>query len=472
MSNYRKSTNYVFLIIDLISLSLAYMLAIYITKKRLIMMPEIEFIIEANEVFLLFFFVFIWSVFANWSGLYNSFKIVSRINLYFVLLKSVFVQLIVSVILLFFLKSILFSRFFLFAYIISLIFLLIIGRIILNVVKVLFKGKGKFIRRIIIIGDNKSGSEFYKMIYDQQHSIYNILGVISDKKPEETYKKYLGTDKDLERILDNEEADDIIIALAESKNNELNSIIARCENYPVRVKIIPEYAQFFSKKFHITSFGSIPIISIQEDLLDNLYWRFIKRTFDIILSVFVFFFIFIWVCPFVIIMIKLSSKGPVFFKQERWGRKNKRIIVYKFRTMKIESSDIDSSGKYIQAIKNDPRITSIGSFLRKTNLDELPQILNVIIGNMSFVGPRPHPTPLNIESIRRVKSYMKRHLVKPGITGWAQVNGLRGETKKDGLMNKRVQYDIWYIENWSIWLDIQILFLTAWNMIKGESNAY
>jgi len=228
----------------------------------------------------------------------------------------------------------------------------------------------------------------------------------------------------------------------------------------------------FSKRFHITSFGSISIISVQEDLLDNLYWRFIKRTCDIILSFVAFLFIFVWIYPIIAILIKLSSKGPVFFKQERWGKKNRKIIVYKFRTMKIEDSDIDESGKYKQAIKNDPRITSIGSFLRKMNLDELPQILNVIVGNMSFVGPRPHPTPLNIESKKNIKSYMKRHLIKPGITGWAQVNGLRGETKQGGLMKKRVEHDIWYIENWSLWLDLQIILLTIWNMAKGDSNAY
>ncbi len=472
MSSYHISTNYIFFIVDLMSLALAYILAIYITKRRLIIMPEISFKIEPIEIFLLFFLIFIWSVFTNWSGLYNSFRIVSRINGFFLLLKSVFVQLFFSVIVLFFLKSILFSRFFLFVYIISLIFLLLIGRSILNLLRPFFKGKGKFIRRIIIIGDNKSGSEFYKLIYDQQYSIYKILGIISDKKPIETYKKYMGTDKDLESILDKEEVDDIIIALDESKNSELNSIISRCENYPVRIKIIPEYAQFFSKKFHIASFGSIPIISVQEDLLDNFYWRFIKRAFDIMLSLFTFIFIFIWIYPIIAILIKLSSKGPVFFKQERWGKKNKKIIVYKFRTMKTESSDLDASGKYKQAVKNDPRITSIGSFLRKTNLDELPQILNVIIGNMSIVGPRPHPTPLNIESKKSVKSYMKRHLIKPGITGWAQVNGLRGETKQDGLMKKRVEHDIWYIENWSLWLDLQIILLTIWNMLKGDSNAY
>ena len=137
-----------------------------------------------------------------------------------------------------------------------------------------------------------------------------------------------------------------------------------------------------------------------------------------------------------------------------------------------ESSDIDSNGKYVQASPNDTRVTAIGRFLRKTNLDELPQFWNVIKGDMSIVGPRPHPIPLNIESKDKVTNYMLRHFVKPGITGWAQVNGYRGETQVSGLMQKRVDLDVWYIENWSFWLDSQIIFQTIINMMVGDKNAY
>jgi len=172
------------------------------------------------------------------------------------------------------------------------------------------------------------------------------------------------------------------------------------------------------------------------------------------------------------ISIKLSSKGPVFFKQVRWGRDNIKFTAYKFRSMVTESKDVGRNGKYQQATKDDPRITSVGKFLRKTNLDELPQFINVLKGEMSIVGPRPHPEPLNLESKDHVKLYMLRHLVKPGITGWAQVNGLRGETKEIDLMQKRVEHDVWYIENWSFSTDIYIIFLTVWNMVKGDPNAY
>jgi putative colanic acid biosynthesis UDP-glucose lipid carrier transferase len=140
--------------------------------------------------------------------------------------------------------------------------------------------------------------------------------------------------------------------------------------------------------------------------------------------------------------------------------------------MKDGLKDVDENGKYLQAKKEDPRITKIGKILRKTNLDELPQFINVLKGEMSIVGPRPHPTPLNLESKEKIRYYMLRHLVKPGITGWAQINGCRGETETEEKMQRRVDHDLWYIENWSFWLDIQIIILTIWNMLKGDKHAY
>jgi putative colanic acid biosynthesis UDP-glucose lipid carrier transferase len=148
------------------------------------------------------------------------------------------------------------------------------------------------------------------------------------------------------------------------------------------------------------------------------------------------------------------------------------ITCYKFRTMVQESTDVDEHGKYQQAKKNDPRITWIGKFLRQTNLDELPQFLNVLLGNMSVVGPRPHPTPLNIESMHTIDNYMLRHIVLPGISGWAQVNGCRGETKTSQDMQRRVDYDLYYIHRWTFWLDCQIILQTIINILRGDQNAY
>jgi putative colanic acid biosynthesis UDP-glucose lipid carrier transferase len=206
--------------------------------------------------------------------------------------------------------------------------------------------------------------------------------------------------------------------------------------------------------------------------LDKVENKLLKRGFDIVFTVLFFVLIGWWLMPLIALLIKLSSKGPIIFKQERWGLNNEKIICYKFRTMVAEMHDLLDDGSFNQATKNDQRITRIGRVLRQTNFDELPQFWNVLVGNMSVVGPRPHATPMNIESMHSVDNYMLRHIILPGITGWAQVNGLRGETKTPGRMQKRVNYDLYYIHRWSFWLDLQIVLQTIINFIKGDENAY
>jgi len=200
--------------------------------------------------------------------------------------------------------------------------------------------------------------------------------------------------------------------------------------------------------------------------------RILKKSFDLLITTLLFVFIFSWLWPLLALLIKISSPGPVFFRQERWGIHGKSFICYKFRSMVRESRDADENGRYQQARRNDWRVTRLGRFLRRCNLDELPQIINILKGEMSMVGPRPHPTFMNLESKNLVPHYQLRHLIKPGITGWAQVNGLRGETGNPELLRKRVEYDIWYIENWSLWLDIRIVLISIWLMLKGDPRAY
>jgi putative colanic acid biosynthesis UDP-glucose lipid carrier transferase len=467
MREFKK--NYIYLIFDLIALAISFIMAIFISKNRLIDMPEINGGIEPVEIVLLMVFLFIWSMFSNLTDLYDDFKIIDNFSKFNLLIKSIFVQIVVLVFFLFFLKSILLSRFFIFIYTLLFFVLLNINRLILKFYKILIGNKSEFTRKIIIVGKNELAKEFCEIIKKSPTSGYKIIDTIELSRKSLNGASYISK---LKNYLEGKDIDEIVFAIEQREYDLYDEMITLAENYPVRVKIIPEYSKLMSKKFTMSTFGNIPIISIKDDLLDNLFWRFLKRSFDLFLSIFSFVFIFIWLYPIIAMLIKLTSKGPVFFKQERWGKKNKKIIVYKFRTMKDGKNDIDDNGNYKQAKKNDSRITRIGAFLRKSNLDELPQLINVIIGNMSIVGPRPHPTPLNIESKSTVKKYLKRHLVKPGITGWAQVNGLRGETSKEGLMQKRVDYDIWYIENWSFWLDFKIIILTFWNMIRGDKNAY
>ncbi len=201
---------------------------------------------------------------------------------------------------------------------------------------------------------------------------------------------------------------------------------------------------------------------------NNAFKRFLDVTFTCLATV----LIFSWLFPLIAIIIKLSSKGPVFFLQERHGVNNKVFKCVKFRTMKTDSEDIDENGKFMQASLNDNRITKIGSFLRKTSLDELPQFINVIKGEMSIVGPRPHAILMNEEVEKEIKEYNLRHLVKPGITGLAQVNGHRGETKRIEMLQTRVDHDLRYIEVWNNALDFHIVVKTAKNMLVGEENAF
>lgn len=199
---------------------------------------------------------------------------------------------------------------------------------------------------------------------------------------------------------------------------------------------------------------------------------FFKRLLDIVFTTLLFVFVFSWLFPLIALIIKLTTKGSVFFRQERLGCNGQKIVCYKFRSMVIESRDIDHHGKFCQAIKNDPRVTKVGCFLRKTSLDELPQFWNVLKGEMSIVGPRPHPDALNRESEKVIKNYELRNYVRPGITGLAQVKGYRGGTPNQRMMQKRINYDLWYITNWDILLDVKIILLTFRHVFVGDENAY
>ena len=211
----------------------------------------------------------------------------------------------------------------------------------------------------------------------------------------------------------------------------------------------------------------IRLMTIRREPLQAEYNRVLKRVFDIFFSLAILLTIFPILYIVVGILIKLSSPGPILFTQKRTGLYGQDFMCYKFRTMKVnEDTDL------LQAVKNDPRKTKIGDFLRRTNLDEFPQFINVLLGNMSVVGPRPHMLKHTNQYSVLIDKYMVRHLVKPGVTGWAQVTGYRGETKTLEQMEGRVKRDVWYIENWTFFLDIKIIVVTVLNMFKGEKNAY
>jgi Undecaprenyl-phosphate glucose phosphotransferase len=246
----------------------------------------------------------------------------------------------------------------------------------------------------------------------------------------------------------------------------INTLTEQAEKHCIRINFIPEETiEAVDYRLHYIS--GMPVLRKYNEPLSRLRNQTIKRTFDFIISSFVIVFVLSWLIPLVGLLIKLESKGPVFFRQERSGRDNASFVCLKFRSMRMnEESDL------IQATKNDERVTRIGAFLRKTSIDELPQFLNVFKGHMSIVGPRPHMLRHTEEYNELINHYMVRLYLKPGITGWAQVRGYRGETKDVDLMKKRVEHDIWYMENWSLILDIKIVWFTFMCMLRGHENAY
>jgi putative colanic acid biosynthesis UDP-glucose lipid carrier transferase len=355
-----------------------------------------------------------------------------------------------------------------------LIFLLLpLQKLLIRIVFKKLRNSNNYARKVLIIGAGENGMNFYENCVANHFYGYQLTGFLDDEKQPQLNGEYLGKTEDIENVIANYEVDDIVVTLPVTKEIEIRKIVAVGEREGKRVRIVPDYNKYSNGKLHVDSMGNLSVITLRSLPLDYLDNKFYKRIFDIVFSFLGIVFLFSWLFPIISIIIKLTSKGPVLFRQERWGLNNKIITCLKFRTMVACSKDVDEKGNYLQAQKNDPRVTRIGKFLRKTNLDELPQLFNVLLGSMSLVGPRPHPVPLNISSKDNVAKYMMRHWVKPGITGWAQVHGYRGETTNDKfLMKKRVKYDLWYIENWTFWLDLQIIVQTLVNMIKGEKNAY
>ncbi|MCO4820748.1 MAG: undecaprenyl-phosphate glucose phosphotransferase [Flavobacteriaceae bacterium] len=261
--------------------------------------------------------------------------------------------------------------------------------------------------------------------------------------------------------------DEIYFSAKELTNKQINRLIDFADNNLRELKFIPDDKDIFSKKLKYEYYDYIPILSLREIPLQDPINKFLKRLFDIVFSTFIIVFILSWLTPILAILIKLESEGPVFFKQSRNGFNYEEFECYKFRSMTP-----NANAHIHQATRNDQRITKMGKFLRKTSLDELPQFFNVLYGDMSVVGPRPHMVSHTNMYAKRIDKFMVRHFVKPGITGLAQTTGFRGEVESDNDIIGRVKYDIFYIENWSLLLDLKIILQTAQNAIRGEDKAY
>ncbi len=414
----------------------------------------------------------VWTVFAGGSTLYDEFRSRDFTFELIAVSKAVLVQLVAAVVILFFLKGSEIPRSFVVAYSVLLFLGLTVEKYLFRQGLALLRKRGRNLRNLLIVGAGASGLKFYESVRKNPQFGYNPVGFVDDVKNPALNGQYLGTIGDLDRVIEEKRVGDVIIALSGDASERVWDVIRACERHTTRIKIVPDYTNRFSGRYSASMFGHFPVISVGEERLNEFNFRFTKRFFDIVFTCFLFATLFWWLWPIIALVIRLSSRGPVFYKQERWGKDNKRFRTYKFRSMVETSCELGADGRFRQAIRDDPRVTRIGRLLRMTSMDELPQFWNVLKGEMSIVGPRPHPTPLNNESKNSVPKYMQRHLVKPGVTGWAQVNGYRGETSDPNSMKKRVEHDMWYIENWSFGLDLVIILLTIWKIVRGDPDAY
>jgi len=315
--------------------------------------------------------------------------------------------------------------------------------------------KGNYIHRVCIIGMNDMSIFLRNLLYNNPMLGYEFLGYVSDKHQDER-DDVLGNVDDLVSVVTRNQVDFLFVTLLAYNNLEKSKeLLAVCNKLGVRLRFVPENQYWFKFRKNLESIGSIVVINPQEIPLDDLNSRFIKRVFDVIFSSLIILLVISWLFPLIALLIKIGSRGPVFFVQERTGINNKTFKCLKFRTMRV-NKDSD----HLQATQGDSRITKIGHFLRKSNLDEFPQFFNVLLGQMSVIGPRPHMLKHTDQYSELIDFYRVRHYVKPGITGWAQVNGYRGETDELWKMEKRVEHDMYYLDNWTFLWDLKIVFLT------------
>jgi putative colanic acid biosynthesis UDP-glucose lipid carrier transferase len=316
-------------------------------------------------------------------------------------------------------------------------------------------------RRVVIVGNGKSTiqlGEFFNENPDYGYKLEKVFTLTPNKKEQ--------IDECFDFVLENK-IDEIYCSLSDLSNSDVNKFIDFTDNNLKILKFLPDNKEILARNLIFDYYDYIPIISLRNIPLDEVANKIIKRIFDIVFSLLIIVGILSWLIPILALLIRLESKGSVFFKQKRNGLNYKEFYCYKFRSMRLnEIADL------YQVSKNDPRITRVGKFIRKTSIDELPQFFNVLLGDMSVVGPRPHMVSHTEMYARRIDKFMVRHFIKPGITGLAQTKGFRGEVENDKDIIYRVKFDIFYLENWSLLLDIKIIFLTVINAIKGEEKAY
>jgi Undecaprenyl-phosphate glucose phosphotransferase len=369
---------------------------------------------------------------------------------------------------LFVLKEVNVSRSYLLLLLVTSILVTSFYRYIVKISLKKLREKGYNKQFVLILGAGSLGRRFYANLQQHRELGFEVVGFLDDYQEEHApeyrhYKPIIGKIDDLEQILETMIIDEVIIALPLEAHTKFGTIINICEKIGVKTLIIPDFFDYLPARPYFDNFAGMPLINVRDIPLDEFRNRLLKRAFDLVFSIAAI-LITLPVMALVAIAIKLTSPGPVIFKQERVGLNRRRFMMYKFRTMKVMPEDVSNTQ---WTVENDPRRTKLGAFLRRTSLDELPQFFNVLFGHMSVVGPRPE-RPFFVEQFKEeIPKYMVKHHIRPGITGWAQSNGLRGDTS----IEERIRHDLYYIENWSFLFDIKIIWKTILNGFVNR-NAY
>jgi len=452
------------LVSDLVLLNLSFIISAILAQS-------LQTLLDRDYMFILLLLLnIVWFVNANLSGFYLDFFTRSFSFQFFNILKTTLFQVGLTVLFIFLTKEDLFTRNFILLYGLFLTLSISLRTAIFKNVLISLRRKGKNIRNLLIIGAEEVGKNFKETITRNPDFGYHFSGFLDNTSKDD---EVIGVLDQLDEKIKEKEIDEVIITLSSQPPDLLDEIIRICNINAVRIHIIPDYFRFLSSRFQISSIGNFPIITARQEPLEEANRRFLKRTFDIIFSSLVLIFLLSWLYPILALLIKLDSKGKVLFIQKRVGVKNDLFECYKFRTLTSESSRETETFKPV--LMGDKRVTGIGNFLRKSNIDELPQFFNVLKGDMSVVGPRPHAIPYQDLYGKIFEEIKMRHNVRPGVTGWAQVNGLRGDIEDEKENNRRtimrMKYDLWYIENWTMRLDLQIILMTIWQMIKGDTKA-
>ncbi|MFD0863113.1 exopolysaccharide biosynthesis polyprenyl glycosylphosphotransferase [Sungkyunkwania multivorans] len=320
-------------------------------------------------------------------------------------------------------------------------------------------------RNVIIIGGTKSALSLASFFTSRSDLGYRLLGIFSNKEK----NGIKGNVDESFVFLGKNYVDEIYCSLEELSDTQINKFVRLADQNFYTLKFVPNEQKLFSQRLATQYYGYLPVLSVRDAVLDNSINKIVKRIFDVCFSLLIIIFILSWMIPLMFVIIKLESKGPLFYKHVRNGINYSEFTCYKFRSMKYENyNDLE------QVQKEDSRVTKVGRFIRRTSIDELPQFINVFLGDMSVVGPRPHMVSYTKEYAKQIDKYtfLLRHTVKPGVTGLAQIKGFRGEvTSKEDIIN-RIKYDNFYIENWSLFLDLKIILQTTANIFKGQEKAY